>query len=90
LTTQLFEHPKLKNIAISNIDKLSLIVDAACIHIKKKLYKNFRIHADDIDPYDVPALKEIIDVFGPIWDKMEERDIFEALVQTYNKLSPIV
>ena len=89
LNTQIFENEKLKALAESNIDKLSLIIDAAIIHIKGSLFETLRIRTDESDPYIVPGIKDVIILFGSIFDAMEEKDIFEAIVQTYNKLSPV-
>lgn len=90
LNTNLFTNDNLKSIAQSNIEKLSLIVDAICIHIKKELFKNLKIRDDKLDPYFVPEVTEIIPVFAQIWDSMKEKKIYDALIQTYNKLTPIV
>ncbi|MHA1155494.1 MAG: hypothetical protein ACTSQK_05245 [Candidatus Heimdallarchaeota archaeon] len=89
LNTSLFENEQIKTLADSNIDRLSMIIDAACIHIKGSLFDTLRIRTDDLDPYVVPGLKEVIDIFGAIWDAMDAKNIFEAITQTYNKLSPI-
>jgi hypothetical protein len=89
LNTNLFTNDNLKSIAQSNIEKLSVIVDAVCIHVKKELFKNLKIRDDELDPYIVPEVSEIIPVFAQIWDSMKEKDIYDALVQTYNKLTPI-
>ncbi|NHJ32420.1 MAG: hypothetical protein FK732_06130 [Asgard group archaeon] len=90
LNTNLFTNDDLKSIAQSNIEKLSAIVDAACIHIKKKLYSNLKIRETELDPYLVPEVSEIIPIFAQIWDSMKEKNIYTALIQTYNKLTPIV
>ncbi len=89
LNTKLFENEKIKVIADSNIDRLSMIIDAACLHIKGCLFDTLRIRSDELDPYVVPGIKEIVDIFGTIWDTMDEKNIFEVISQTYNKLSPI-
>ena len=49
-----------------------------------------KIKTDEPDPYDVPSIKEVIDIFDNIWNSLKEKDIYEALIQTYDKLSPIV
>lgn len=90
LNTNLFTNEHLKSIAQSNIEKLSTIVDAACLHVKKELYRNLRIRDDELDPYFVPEVAEIIPIFAQIWDSMKEKNIYDALIQTYNKLTPIV
>ncbi len=89
LNTNLFTNDNLKTIAHSNIEKLSNIVDAACIHLKKNLYKNLKIRDDELDPYLIPEVSEIIPVFIQIWDSMKEKNIYDALIQTYNKITPI-
>lgn len=89
LNTLLFENEQIKTIADSNIDRLSMIIDAVCIHIKGSLFDTLRIRSDEPDPYIVPGMKEVMDIFGAIWDAMEEKEIFAAIAQTYNKLSPI-
>ena len=90
LNTMLFENEQIKTIVDSNIDRLSMIIDAACIYIKENLFDTLRIRSDELDPYIVPGIKEVMDIFGAIWDAMDEKSIFEAITQTYNKLSPIV
>ena len=90
LNTSLFEHEKLKTIAESNIEKLSLIVDAACIYLKRTLFETLRIRADDPDPYLVQGINNVIQTFGTIWEAMETKDIYEALSLTYDKISPVI
>ncbi len=90
LNTNLFENDSLKSIAQSNVDKLSIIVDAACIHVKKDLFKALKIRDKNDDPYNVHEVKEIVSIFAQIWDSMTDKDIYEAIIQTYNKLKPIV
>ena len=89
LNTLLFENEQIKTIADSNIDRLSIVIDAACIYIKGNLFDTLRIRSDELDPYIVPGIKEVMDIFGVIWDAMDEKNIFDAITQTYNKLSPI-
>jgi len=88
LNKKLFEHEKLKTIVQSNLDRLSLIVDAACIFIKKQLYKMFKIRDDDIDPYLTPEISELLKIFQTVWET--EKDIYSALAATYDKLAPVV
>ncbi|NHJ03723.1 MAG: hypothetical protein EAX90_02790 [Candidatus Heimdallarchaeota archaeon] len=90
LNTSLFEHEKLKAITESNVEKLSLIVDAACIYLKRTLFETLRIRPNEPDPYIIQGIQDVIQTFGTIWESMMEKDIMEALVQTYNKLTPIV
>ncbi len=89
LNTLLFENEQIKTIADSNIDRLSIVIEAACIYIKGSLFDTLRIRSDELDPYIVPGIKEVMDIFGVIWDAMDEKNIFDAITQTYNKLSPI-
>ena len=90
LNTKLFEHEKLKIIAQSNLDRLSLIVDAACIFIKKQLYKTFKMRDDDIDPYITPEITELLKIFQVVWDASDDKDIYHAIAATYNKLAPVL
>ena len=90
LNTKLFEHEKLKIIAQSNLDRLSLLVDAACIYIKKQLYKTFKIRDDDIDPYLTPEIDELLKTFQIVWDASKDKDIYNALAATYDKLTPVL
>lgn len=90
LNTKLFEHEKLIVIAQSNLDKLSLIVDAACIFIKKQLYKTFKIRDDEIDPYITPEINELLKIFQIVWEASEDKDIYNALAATYDKLTPVI
>ncbi|MEA2070995.1 MAG: hypothetical protein U9O98_06855 [Asgard group archaeon] len=90
LTTNMMKSEPLEKIAISNMDKLSLIIDAAIIYLKRSLYKTFHLRSDDHDPYMVQGLDEIINTFEEIWENNKQKDIYEVLAKTYNKLSPIV
>jgi len=87
LNTKLFEHEKLKIIAQSNLDRLSLIVDAACIFIKKQLYKIFKMRDDEIDPYITPEITELLKIFQVVWDTSDDKDIYHAIAATYDKLA---
>ncbi|NHJ86917.1 MAG: hypothetical protein FK734_15750 [Asgard group archaeon] len=89
LNTNIFENDHLKSIAQSNPDRLSLIVDAVCVHFKIALAAKFKIRAES-DPYDIPEIKKIIQIFEKVWDSQQEKDIYKAIVETYNKYSPIV
>ncbi|MHA1211008.1 MAG: hypothetical protein ACTSSH_00975 [Candidatus Heimdallarchaeota archaeon] len=89
LNINIFENEKLKPIAQSNLEKLSVIVDAAIVHIKKELFKTFKIK-DVFDIYNANDVTEIVPIFGQIWDTMSETNIYEAIIQTYNKLTPVV
>ncbi len=90
LNSQIFEHEILKTIAQSNIEKLSQIVDTVCIYLKSKIYKTLNLKENNSDPYNVPPINEIMPVFSRIWDSMEAKDIYQAIIETYNKLTPVV
>jgi len=89
LNINIFENEKLNPIAHTYHEKLSVIVDAACVHIKQNLYQLFKIK-DTSDPYNVSDVKEIVPIFSQIWDSMKDKDIYDALYQTYNRITPIV
>jgi len=90
LNTNIFSNELVKPIALANIDKLSLVVDATCVHLKKELFKQFQLKGADADPYATPQISQYIQTFAEIWEKLPEKDIYKALYETYNKLSPIV
>ena len=90
LNTKIFENEKLAAITESNIDRFSVVVDAACIYLKNALFNTLRIKSDEPDPYDVQTIKEVIAIFENVWNSLKEKDIYEALIQTYDKLSPVV
>ncbi|NHK30448.1 MAG: hypothetical protein FK730_03795 [Asgard group archaeon] len=90
LNSQIFENELLKTIAQSNIDRLTQIVDTACIYLKSKIYKTLNLKETETDPYNVPPIIEILPIFSQIWDAMEEKDVYQAIIETYNKLYPVV
>jgi hypothetical protein len=90
LNSQIFEHEKLKTIAQTYIDRLTQIVDTVCIHLKSKIYKTLNLKETEADPYNVPSINEILPIFSQIWDDMEEKDVYQAIFETYNKLIPVL
>lgn len=90
LTNELFVNSYTSTIAKSNIDKLSLIVDAICLHFKKELFIELGLRDQNNDPYLQTGLDEIVKTFNSVWSKMEEKNIYNAIAKTYNALSPVV
>jgi len=90
LNTNIFNNEIVKPIALGNIEQLSLIVDAACSYLKHHLFDQFRLKDNDPDPYATPQIKPYIKTFGEIWESLEEKNIYKALHDTYNKSFPIV
>ncbi len=90
LNTNIFNNEIVKPIALGNIERLSLIVDAACSYLKHNLFEQFRLKDNDPDPYATPQIKPYIKTFGEIWESLEEKNIYKALLDTYNKSFPIV
>ncbi|MBN1327934.1 MAG: hypothetical protein JXA54_00550 [Candidatus Heimdallarchaeota archaeon] len=89
LNINIFENEKLKAIALAYHEKLSAIVDAACVYLKQSLYQFFKIK-DISDPYNVSEVKQIVSVFSQVWESLKDKDIYDALYQTYNKINPVV
>ncbi|NHJ48239.1 MAG: hypothetical protein FK733_10675 [Asgard group archaeon] len=90
LNARIFENETLKSIAQTNVDKLGQIVDAICIHMKTKIYQMLKIKSKNDDPYKLPIVNEIMPIFIQIWEAMEDKNIYQAIIETYNKLSPVV
>jgi hypothetical protein len=90
LNTQIFDNDELKSLVQSNFDKIGQIVDAICIYFKTKIYQSLNIKEKDDDPYRTPLVNEIIPLFSQIWDSKDKKNIYQAIIDTYNKLSPVV
>ena len=90
LNSQIFEHETLKTIAQSNIERLTQIVDAACIYLKSNIFKTLNLKEIDSDPYNVTPINEILPIFTQIWETMKKKDVYQAIIETYNKLFPVV
>ncbi|MFW9924161.1 MAG: hypothetical protein ACFFDW_12830 [Candidatus Thorarchaeota archaeon] len=87
LNMNLFEHEKLKAVAQYNIDKLTQIVDAVIIYLKRKMINTLKIKPEEHDTFAWPGYEEITKVFEHVWDSMQDKNIYEAIEQTYTKLS---